>query len=116
MTYQCSCISAEQNQTLITVFVNLVSYIEINGSRMNNPAARSEPLSTVRKSIFPHSDDTWESVAARELPDTPLADAVGMLQSFNLHVFMRPSAPADSPRAGNPLLPSDVIFLEAPLG
>jgi len=37
-----------------------------------------------------------------------------MLQSWNFHVFMRPAAPADSPRAGNPILPSDIIFLEPP--
>ena len=83
---------------------------------MNNSQSTLDKLSPQRKSIFPLGDDTWESVATRELADTPLSDAVGMLQSFNLHVFMRPSAPSDSPRVGNPLLPSDVIFLEAPLG
>jgi len=82
---------------------------------MNEPHRAAQPLKRVRRSIFPMADDTWESVAARELPDTPLSEALGLLQSYNLHVYMRPSAPADSPRAGNPLLPSDVIFLEAPL-
>ena len=41
--------------------------------------------------------------------------AMGSLQSWNLHVFMRPAAPDDSPRAGNPILPGDILFLEAPI-
>lgn len=71
-------------------------------------------LSTVRRSITPQADDTWQSIARRELNDMPEEDAVQLLQSVNLHVFMRPAAAADSPRAGNPILPSDVIFLEPP--
>lgn len=69
----------------------------------------------VRRSIFPAADDTWASIAARELPQETTEAAVGQLQSWNMHVFMRPGAPAGSPRQGNPILPSDVIFLEAPL-
>ena len=72
-------------------------------------------MPATRKSIFPSGDDTWDSIATRELPDVPAAEATGMLQSWNLHVFMRPAAPEGSPRAGNPILPSDVIFVEAPL-
>lgn len=72
-------------------------------------------LSVVRRSIQPGGDDTWASIAARELPTMAEAEAVSALQSWNLHVFMRPSAPEGSPRAGNPVLPSDVIFLEPPL-
>ena len=72
-------------------------------------------LARIRQSIFPEQDDTWETIASRELPAVDTADAVGMLQSWNLHVFMRPAAPERSPRAGNPILPSDVIFTEAPL-
>jgi hypothetical protein len=68
----------------------------------------------VRRSMFPREGDTWQSIASRELPDVPLDDAIGQLQSWNLHVFMRPSAPPDSPRHGNPVLPSDVIFLAPP--
>ena len=68
----------------------------------------------VRRSIFPSQDDTWESIASREFPGEA-ADMVSQLQSWNLHVFMRPAAPAGSAREGNPILPSDVIFLEAPL-
>lgn len=72
-------------------------------------------LSTVRKSVLPQAGDTWASIAARELPDMAEADAVSGLQSWNLHVFMRAPAPEGSPRAGNPILPSDVIFIEPPL-
>ena len=70
-------------------------------------------MKTVRRSIFPTGDDTWETIAARELPDMETAQAVSSLQSWNLHVFAR-RTPADSPRAGNPILPSDIIFIEAP--
>ena len=76
----------------------------------------AQALSTQRKSTLPQPEDTWETIAARELPDLDLAEATSALQSWNLHVFMRPAAPEDSPRAGNPILPSDVIFLEAPSG
>lgn len=70
-------------------------------------------MKTVRRSIFPDADDTWQTIAARELPDMDEAEAVGNLQSWNLHVFAR-RTPPDSPRAGNPILPSDIIFVEAP--
>ena len=71
-------------------------------------------LSTQRKSCFPTGDDTWESIAQKQLPDTPVEEAVSMLQSWNLHIFMRPAALAGSPREGNPILPCDVVFLEPP--
>ena len=71
-------------------------------------------LSRQRKSIYPHGEDTWESIAQREMLDAPLEEAISMLQSWNLHVFMRPAAPEGSPRQGNPILPADVIFLEPP--
>ena len=75
----------------------------------------TKPLSTQRKSIYPEADDTWESIAAREMPEIDPEQAMGSLQSWNLHVFMRPAAPDDSPRAGNPILPGDILFLEAPI-
>jgi hypothetical protein len=75
----------------------------------------STSLSTQRRSIHPRDDDTWSTIAARELPGMPADQAEALLQSCNLHVFMRRAAPADSPRHGNPILPSDVIFLEPPL-
>lgn len=72
-------------------------------------------LSVVRKSILPCAGDSWASIAERELPKLKTEDAVSRLQSWNLHVFMRAPAPEGSPRAGNPILPSDVIFIEPPL-
>ncbi|MGD8416581.1 MAG: hypothetical protein PVH91_05955 [Pseudomonadales bacterium] len=71
-------------------------------------------LNTVRRSTFPQEGDTWASIAARELAAEDRDAAVSQLQSWNLHVFMRPAAPEGSPRHGNPILPSDVIFLEPP--
>ena len=67
-------------------------------------------LSIQRKSIYPENNDDWDSVALRELPDMPLEEACSQLQSWNLHVFMRPAA-----KTGSAILPSDIIFLEAPL-
>lgn len=78
-------------------------------------AEQSTALSRVRRSIQPLGTDSWASIAEREFPGEPLETTVQQLQSWNLHVFMRPAAPADSPRAGNPILPSDVIFVEPPL-
>ena len=66
-------------------------------------------LSKQRKSMYPASEDTWQTIARRELGTIDEDEATGMLQSWNLHVFMRPGS-----REGNPILPSDVIFLEAP--
>ena len=57
----------------------------------------SEALSKVRRSTFPREGDTWDA-----------------MQSWNMHVFMRPAAAPGSPREGNPILASDVIFLEPP--
>jgi hypothetical protein len=74
-----------------------------------------ETLNETRKSVFPEARDTWESIAQRELPDMSSEEAVSILQSWNLHVFMRPAAAKDSTRAGNPILPSDVIFVAPPL-
>ena len=72
-------------------------------------------LSRVRKSVLPQTGDTWKSIAMRELSSMDEASAVSSLQSWNLHVFVRAPAPAGSPREGNPILPSDVIFVEPPL-
>ena len=71
-------------------------------------------MKATRKSVFPLAEDTWESIAERELGDMPLDEAVSSLQSWNLHVFARPAAPEGSPRAANPILPSDILFLEPP--
>ncbi len=72
-------------------------------------------LPPARKFIRPQPEDDWDSIASRELPNIAQEEAVSMLQSWNFHVFMRPAAAADSPRAGDPILPSDIIFLEAPI-
>ena len=74
-----------------------------------------DTLSRVRRSILPSQGDDWAAIAKRELADMDEAEAVADLQSWNLHVFMRAPAPEGSPRAGNPILPSDVIFIEPPL-
>ena len=71
--------------------------------------------SVVRKSKYPESSDNWETIATRELANIPLEEAVGQLQSWNLHVFMRPVTSSDSGRGGSLILPSDIIFLEPPL-
>jgi hypothetical protein len=71
-------------------------------------------LSPVRRSILPHDGDSWQSIAKRELPDTAESDAVAMLQSWNLHVFMRAAGGVGRLRSDNPILPSDVIFVEQP--
>ena len=71
-------------------------------------------LNETRRSIFPEGQDTWESIAQRELPDMDSEEAISVLQSWNLHVFMRPAAAKDSTRAGNPILPSDIIFTAPP--
>jgi len=71
-------------------------------------------LSVQRRFVHPQEGDDWTAIAARELPDVSPEEAVSRLQSWNLHVFMRPAAPAGSPRENNPILPSDVIFLEPP--
>lgn len=73
-------------------------------------------LEPLRKYVLPDAGDTWASIAARSLSDMDPDKAVNALQSWNLHVFMRPAAPEGSARAGNPILPSDVIFVEGPKG
>ena len=79
----------------------------------NNRSTDLQPA-PARRSIFPRDGDDWASIAARELPGTPTKDAMNLLQSWNLHVFMRPAA-ADSAGQGNPILPSDIIFVEPPM-
>ncbi len=71
----------------------------------------STSLSRVRRSILPKPGDGWAEIARRELPGTTEAEAVSQLQSWNLHVFMR----AARMGGANPILPSDVIFVEPPL-
>jgi hypothetical protein len=75
---------------------------------------KAKELSPVRKSILPQNGDRWETIAQRELPGTAESDAVAMLQSWNLHVFMRAAGGVGRLRSDNPILPSDVIFVEPP--
>jgi hypothetical protein len=75
-------------------------------------SASGSVLSRVRRSISPHANDTWESIAARELPALAAAEAAAGLQSWNLHVYMRAAARMGD--TSNPILPSDIIFLEPP--
>lgn len=71
----------------------------------------SAPLSRQRRWTAPQPDDTLASVAARELPNLPPADALKQLGSWNLHLIVRP-LPGLAPGA---LLGSDVVYLEPPL-
>ena len=66
-------------------------------------------LPAVRKFVRPVAGEDWSALAERALPDTDVEEAVAQLQSWNFHVFMRPAGPA-----GHPILPSDIIFIEAP--
>ena len=66
-----------------------------------------------RRCIHPLTDDTWETIAQREMPDTPAKEAVAQLQSWNLHVFARRVIDDSTGQMGNPILPSDLLFLEA---
>jgi len=72
-------------------------------------------LSTQRKFLHPQTADDWQSIALRALPEMEEEVAVGQLQSWNLHVFMRPGVPG-APTVQGKILPCDVIFLEPPLG
>ena len=46
-------------------------------------------MDTLRKSIFPIADDSWESIAVREMAASDKEQAISQLQSWNLHVFAR---------------------------
>jgi len=59
-----------------------------------------------RAFILPEPDDTWESIAARQLPDMPLDEAVNLLKSWNIFLVFRPG--------GGAFTPSDVMFVAPP--
>ena len=65
--------------------------------------------------MHPHAGDTWASIADRELSAQPQEAAVAQLQSWNLHVFARRVIDDATGEMGNPILPSDILFLEPPL-
>ncbi len=71
-------------------------------------------LTIQRKSIFPESGDNWRTIASRTLPRLSTEDAIAALQSWNLHVFMRASVGTSPDTELHPVLPSDIIFIEAP--
>lgn len=64
--------------------------------------------SRARRWVQPEPGDTLESIARRELAELPAADALRALQSWNLHLLVRPGV------AGVPI-GADVVFLEPPL-
>ncbi len=75
-------------------------------------------MKTLRKSITPEANDTWESIAEQHLPLLDHEQAVAQLQSWNLHIFARRTINQGKNDAGtqpsNPILPSDILFLESP--
>ena len=64
--------------------------------------------SPARRFTQPRGGETLAEIAARELPDRARAEALAALESWNLHLVVRLGR-------GGGLLPSDVVFLEAPL-
>jgi len=71
-------------------------------------------METLRKSIHPEAGATWQSLAETHLSELDTDQAVSQLQSWNLHIFARRIAPRNGQPA-NPILPSDIVFLEPPL-
>ena len=65
--------------------------------------------------MHPQTGDTWASIAERELSEQSQEAAVAQLQSWNLHVFARRIIDDATGEMGNPILPSDILFLEPPL-
>jgi len=65
---------------------------------------------TRRRFVYPAEGETLESIAARELPDLPAEQRLPALQSWNLHVLIRP-LPGMPPGT---LLGSDIIYVEPP--
>jgi hypothetical protein len=63
--------------------------------------------SPTRRWVQPEEGDTLASLAARELPELPPADALRALQSWNLHLILRPGTPGV-------LIGADVVWLEPP--
>jgi hypothetical protein len=66
-------------------------------------------LPPARKFVRPLPNEDWNKLAARVFPDQDTETSVSTLQSWNFHVFMRPAA-----ANGNSILPSDILFVEAP--
>jgi hypothetical protein len=64
-------------------------------------------LSTQRRFTTPSPGETLEQLAARALPQEPLADAVDRIRSWNLHIFAMRRPPGL-------MLGSDIVFVEPP--
>jgi hypothetical protein len=64
-------------------------------------------LTRQRRFVTPGPDETIEALAARALPDQPVAEAVDAIKSWNLHIFAMRRPPGL-------LLGSDVVFVEPP--
>lgn len=79
------------------------------------PNEQTQTATPRRQSMHPHAGDTWASIADRELSTQPQEAAVAQLQSWNLHVFARRVIDDATGEMGNPILPSDIVFLEPPL-
>ncbi len=62
-----------------------------------------EPL---RRWVSPLPGDSWESMAARVLPEMAGDKAVAALQSWNLHLAFRPPPAV--------ITCSDILFIEPP--
>ena len=75
----------------------------------------AQTAAPTRRSMHPHAGDTWASIAERELSEQSQEAAVAQLQSWNLHVFARRIIDDATGEMGNPILPSDILFLEPPL-
>lgn len=73
-----------------------------------------ESLPQIRRFVHPEGEDTWTSVAIKafdlEAGTVDLEAKVAELQSWNLHVFMKPGG-----AGAKEILPCDIIFLEPPL-
>ncbi len=78
-------------------------------SLAKNASRTDDRLAPKRQFIRPQPGDDWQDIALRALPEVNPEEAVSQLQSWNFHVFMRPAG-----ANGSPILPSDVIFVEAP--
>ncbi|MCH1555493.1 MAG: hypothetical protein L7T26_04610 [Pseudomonadales bacterium] len=70
-------------------------------------------MNSLRKSLTPKDGDTWLSIAERALPELDAETGVNHLQSWNLHIFARRTL-GDNDQPTNPILPSDIVFLEPP--
>ncbi|HTN81489.1 MAG TPA: hypothetical protein VMK16_17595 [Acidimicrobiales bacterium] len=66
-------------------------------------------MSESRRYVFPEPGETVAMVAKRVLPD--VEDGAQLLMSWNLHLAMRPR-PIGAP---GELLPTDIVYVEAPV-